>query len=227
VFLIKSRKNKFVISSVFFILLFASGCLQPPPSKVYANNSTAVPAKNCSGACIEIKGTVLGDIIPGSKVSLYKVSDLNYSIVMAEIRDHQPLDNRSVNESKGFKFDCLCFGQYALVIPTSFYNGSVGPPLPYEFDCVNISLKISFQGGDSGYMVGAFLIDQPGYNNISRCSKNPLLCIKKRGSLYRECPFMNDKDIYWGKDENEKLSPEKGFFGNDNKTQSPLKGHVC
>jgi hypothetical protein len=131
-----------------------------------------------------------------------------------------------VNTTKAFKFSCLNPGKYAFVIPTGSYNGSVGPPLPYEFDCVNVSLKISFQGGDSDYMVGVFLIDKPDYENVSKCRINPFLCIKKRGGLYRKCPFMSDNDIFGGKDENEKLSPEKGFFGNDNKTQSPLKGHI-
>ena len=180
---------------MFFILFSCTACLKPFPSEIHVNTLEA-PSKNYSSACIDVTGTVLGDIKQDSKVYLYKVYSLNYSKVMAEIRNHQPTDARSVNVSKGFQFDCLCFGQYALVIPTSSYNGSVGPPLPYEFDCVNVSLKISFQGGDPDYMVGAFLIDKPDYENISKCRINPFLCIKKRGSLYRKCPFMDDNNIF-------------------------------
>jgi hypothetical protein len=146
--------------------------------------------------CIDVEGKVLGGIKPCSKVYLFKTSSLNYTVVMAEISNGQSVKQACVNVSKAFKFNCLYPGKYAFVIPTSSYNGSVGSPLPYEFDCVNISLKISFQGGDPDYMVGAFSIEQPGYKNISRCRINPFLCIKKRGSLYRRCPFMDDDNIF-------------------------------
>ena len=66
---------------------------------------------------------------------------------MGTIRKGYPIGCTYVNESQGFAFDCLPKGMYAFVIPTASYNGFVGSPLPYEFDCPNVSIKIAFQGG--------------------------------------------------------------------------------
>ena len=179
-----------------YILLFAilssillnQGCLKPPETVPFDNQSTA-PANDSSSACIDITGKVLGDIIPYSIVSLYETASLNYSSVMNTIRANQPVKQELVNQSSGFEFDCLSFGKYVFVIPTTSYNGAVGAPLPFEFDCQNISLRISFQGGDSAYSVGAFLIQKNIIYENSTCPENPFLCRDKRGSLYKECPF--------------------------------------
>jgi len=72
---------------------------------------------------------------------------------------------------------------------TSSYNGFVGSPLPYEFDCPNVSIKIAFQGGDIYYAVGAFSIEKPQNRSDSGCKEKPFLCQTTRGGFYRECPF--------------------------------------
>ena len=186
-----SCKNNFkiaVIPIALLMFLLYAGCQQPAQLSSPKNLSIA-PANASTGACIDVEGKVLGGIKPCSKVYLYKTTSLNYSVVMAKIKDNQSDMQECVNTTKGFKFSCLYPGMYAFVIPTTSYNGSVGAPLPYEFECTNVSIRISFQGGDSKYMVGAFSIEKPRAVNKSICKKRPWLCIEKRGSLYRECPL--------------------------------------
>jgi hypothetical protein len=62
-------------------------------------------------------------------------------------------------------------------------------PLPYEFDCADVSIRIAFQGDDSKYKVGTFSIIQSSFENKTGCKKDPLSCMKNRGSLYIKCPF--------------------------------------
>ena len=142
-----------------------------------------------SGACIDVEGTVLGDIVSGSNISLFKTSNTSYRVVMNEIRAKKPSTMGVVNESSGFKFSCLLPGNYAFVIPASSYKGSVGSPLPYEFDCKNFSLEIAFQGGDCQYAVGAFSIINTSAQNKSVCNESIEIGRAERGSLYKECPL--------------------------------------
>jgi hypothetical protein len=104
---------------------------------------------------------------------------------MRTIRTAQPVMQQLANESSGFEFECLSIGKYVFVIPTASYNGAVGSPLPYEFDCENVSLEIAFQGGDSTYSVGAFLITKSSGKNYSARIENPILCKNKKGGLYK------------------------------------------
>jgi hypothetical protein len=150
--------------------------------------STA-PDTVSESACIKVHGKVLGAITPNSKVFLFQTHSLNYSIVMGTVRYGYPIGCSYVNESQGFTFDCLPTGMYAFVVPTASYNGFVGSPLPYEFDCPNVSIKIAFQGGDMHYAVGAFSIEKPQNRNDSDCNDNPFLCRTIRGGFYRKCPL--------------------------------------
>ena len=178
-----------------YVLLFAiissmllhQGCFKPPQTIPFENQLTA-PANGSSSACIDVQGKVLGDIIPHSIVSLYETASLNYSVVMNTIKTTRPVKQELVNQTSGFQFDCLSFGEYVFVIPTTSYSGAVGSPLPYEFACQNISLGIAFQGGDSTYSVGAFSIKNMIHEN-STCIENPIFCRNKKSSLYKECPF--------------------------------------
>jgi hypothetical protein len=161
--------------ALIFTYFICIGCFKLPTLDPYLNLSNA-PANDSASACINVKGTVLGDIIIGSDVSLHSVSGLNYSVVMVEVNKHGPIHRELINESKAFKVECLDFGNYAFVIPTSSYNGSVGSPLPYEFECLE-------------YMVGAFSIEQPIHKNKTACKKNLFFCLKKRSGLYIKCPL--------------------------------------
>jgi hypothetical protein len=69
------------------------------------------------------------------------------------------------------------------------YNSLVGSPLPYEFNCPNVSIRIAFQGGDHQYSVGAFSIEKPRGRRSSECKENPILCGIIKGDLYRKCPL--------------------------------------
>ena len=189
--MVSSQRLHFEYILLFVIIssmLLHQGCFKPPQTIPFENQLTA-PADVSSSACINVNGKVLGDITPHSIVSLYKTSSLNYSIVMSTIRTTQPVMQELVNESNSFEFDCLSFGEYVFAIPTTSYSGAVGSPLPYEFDCQNISLGIAFQGGDSAYSVGAFSITKSSGKNHSACIENPIFCENKKGSLYKECPF--------------------------------------
>lgn len=78
---------------------------------------------------------------------------------MLTVRTADPIQKGVVNDTAGFNFKSLCDGNYTAMIPaTSFLNGTVGTPLPVEFNTTNKSLDIAFQGGDSEYLVGAFSI---------------------------------------------------------------------
>ena len=179
-----------------YVLLFAiissmllhQGCFKPPQTIPFENQLTA-PVNGSSSVCINVQGIVLGDITPYSIVSFYETASLNYSVVMNTIKTTRPVKQELVNQTSGFQFDCLSFGEYVFVIPTTSYSGAVGSPLPYEFDCQNISLGIAFQGGDSTYSVGAFSIKKNMIHENSTCIENPIFCRNKKGSLYKECPF--------------------------------------
>ena len=184
----KSKFNIAILLIVICMILLCTGCQQPSQSVSQANWSTA-PETASASACIDVEGKVSGDIKPNSLVYLFRTSSLNFSIVMAEIRHGQAIMKASVNATKSFKFSCLYPGKFAIVIPTASYNGSAGAPLPYEFDCRNVSIKIAFQGGDYRYMVGAFSIIQPSFENKTVCEDSSLPCLKKRGGLYIKCPL--------------------------------------
>ena len=158
------------------------GCTQPvsfhKPGYAQSNVSAS--------ACLDIKGTVLGDIIPNSTVYLYRSSTLNFTTIMTAITTTNPIASSIVNKSKKFRFQCLSFGNYTVVIPTTSYSRATGSPLPYEFECKNVSVRIAFQGGDYQYAVGAFSIEP---NNQSQCTGHPLLCKIHYRPLQRECPL--------------------------------------
>ena len=185
--------HTFYIEKAIFVLiitgiLLCHGCLNHPETAPLEPEKHA-PSIISSDTCIDVKGTVLGDIIPYSNVSLYETSSLNFSFIMSEIRTTQPVRSGTVNESDSFIFSCLSPGKYVLVIPSSCYNTSVGSPLPYEFDCENFSLRIAFQGGDFQYAVGAFSIYDSTIENTSTCRGIPLVCQAQKRGLYRECPL--------------------------------------
>lgn len=167
-----------LLFAIFSSLVLHQGCSKLSQTILVENESTA-PAEGSSSACIEVTGKVLGNIISHSIVYLYETPSLNYSIVMSTIRETQAVAQELVNESSGFEFDCLSVGKYVFVIPITSYNGTVGSPLPYEFDCENISLKTAFQGGDSTYSVGAFSIINSSGENHSACITTSIMNFKK------------------------------------------------
>ena len=180
--------KRIVFISIIIAISLCQGCAKPSQILPYDIQKTA-PSDGSASACINVEGKVLGNIIPNSSVFLYRTSSVNFSIVMIEIRTGKPLQRGTVNESRGFKFTCLSIGKYAFVIPSSSYKNSVGFPLPYEFDCQNISLEIAFQGGDSQYAVGVFSIKNTSDLNKSSCTEDPLSCLAQKGSFYKNCPL--------------------------------------
>jgi hypothetical protein len=184
-----SFENALIFVIIASVLLFHS-CVKPPETNSYESQSTA-PTNISSGECIDVEGKVLGGIIPYSTISLHEISYFNLSDVLTTIRANQPVKREYVNTTGGFKFSCLSSGKFAFVIPTTAYNGSIGSPLPYEFDCRNFSLRIAFQGGDSQYAIGAFWIKNASAHNRSRCAENPFLCQLGSRSLYRACHLQS------------------------------------
>jgi hypothetical protein len=152
-----------VVAAILFFLLmgilFYKCCYHE--SKIHSGRTLVwAPASVSSGACMDVNGRVLGDVMPWSIVKLYKVSSTEFEIVMQEIRSRKPIESSIVNAKKRFSFRCLSPGDYAFVIPVSSYDGWVGAPLPYEFECGSLFVDIAFQGGDWQYMVGAFSINE-------------------------------------------------------------------
>jgi hypothetical protein len=98
----------------------------------------SAPASGSSGACIDVYGRVLGDVLPGSRVNLYQVSSTEPAIVMEEISEREPIDWAAVYAQKRFGFDCLSPGAYAFMVPATSYNALVGAPLPDQTECGNL-----------------------------------------------------------------------------------------
>ena len=180
--------KKMIFLSIITTILLCQSCANPPET-LPRETQNAAPESGLLSACIKVEGKVSGDLIPNSTVSLYETSSVGYSIVMTEIRTLRPVKREAINASKRFTFRCLFPGNYAFVIPSSSYNGAVGFPLPYEFDCPNFSLEIAFQGGDSQLAVGVFSIKNSSSQNRSVCALDPASCFAQRGSLYRKSPL--------------------------------------
>ena len=182
----------FTKTSLFFLfmttILLTHGCINSTNPVTNEKNKTA-PAPGSASACIPVEGRVLGDVHPYSVVYVYETQSLKYNDVMSSARKPYPISWALVNESGEFYFPCLIPGKYVFVIETSSFENSVGSPLPYEFDCQNISLEIAFQGGDPQYAVGAFSIRNPSALNKSSCTEDPLSCLAQKGSLYKKCPL--------------------------------------
>jgi hypothetical protein len=167
-------------------ILLCSSCSRPPGPTLCRLQITA-PAPGYGSACIDIHGTVAGNIIPGAQVYLFQPSNLNPSSALAEIRTSKALSWQPVNESGAFEFRCLPPGEYVFVIPTSSYKGWIGFPLPYEFDCENFSVRIVFHGGDYQYAVGAFKLIDSRIESLQKSAQSPSLCRGLIGPLYIEC----------------------------------------
>ena len=118
---------------IIAVMFFNTSC--SPIDKTIQNEIKNMSAKSSFVPCIDVEGSVSGDIISGSKVFLYEIPGLNYSVVMASITEGEPIKDSFVHESGEFVFSCLSYGKYVFVIPTESYTNAVGFPLPYEFDC--------------------------------------------------------------------------------------------
>ena len=180
--------KRIVFISIIMAISLCQGCANPSQTLPYDVKKTA-PSNGSVSACIPVEGRVLGDVQPYSVVYVYETQSLHYYDVMSSARKPWPISWALVNESAGFDFPCLIPGKYVFVIKTSSFGRSVGSPLPYEFDCQNISLEIAFQGGDSQYAVGAFSIKNSSALNKSACTEDPSSCLAQKGSLYKKCPL--------------------------------------
>ena len=176
--------TKAITSLIFLtgLFFFTLSC----QNQIERADSDRGPLVTQTGDCVGVQGVVLGNITTGSDVFLYETGSPVYRDVMSKIKEGNPIRSSAVNSTKGFNFSCTYPGYYAFVIPTSSYNRSVGSPLPYEFDCEKFSLRISFQGGNPDYAVGAFWINKTISNQNTR-DMDIFSRIDKKGPLYREC----------------------------------------
>ena len=180
--------KRIVFISIIIAISLCQGCANPSQT-LPRDVKKIAPSNVYTGGCIPVEGRVLGDVQPYSVVYVYETQSLQYDDVMSSARKSWAISWALVNESAGFDFPCLIPGKYVFVIETSSFGHSVGPPLPYEFDCQDISLEIAFQGGDPQYAVGAFSIGNPSVLNKSSCTEDPLSCLAQKGSLYKKCPL--------------------------------------
>jgi hypothetical protein len=109
--------------------------------------------------CMDINGTVLGRLYPGSHGHLYRMELLDFPAVMNNIRKDAPTASAFLSTNQHFFFHCLSPGTYVLAIPVSSYNFSCGSPIPEERRQNNLSVRVIYQGGDSEYMVTVFAIE--------------------------------------------------------------------
>lgn len=132
-----------------FIML--SGC---------TNTHTDDKSNDTSGDnCMDINGTVLGRLYPDMCVYLYRMERLDFPAVMDIIREATPIASTFLIANQHFFFHCVPPGKYVLAIPSSSYNSSRGSPIPKERRHNNLSVRVFYQGGDSGYMVAAFAVE--------------------------------------------------------------------
>jgi hypothetical protein len=68
----------------FLILIICIGCKSQPDLSPIPKSTNAL-VHGSEGACIDVDGDVLGDILFYSNVSLYRVSSVNYTVVMDTI----------------------------------------------------------------------------------------------------------------------------------------------
>jgi hypothetical protein len=174
------------LSLIIMAILLFSGCSYKPGATVCKFQKPSIES-GYGSTCMNIQGTVAGDIISGAQVYLFQPSSLNFSVVLTEIRTIPALGWRPVNESGAFEFHCLSAGEYVFVIPTTSYNGWIGFPMPYEFDCENFSVRIVFHGGDYQYAVGAFRVIDSRVGYVEKCTDSSWICRDLMGSLFREC----------------------------------------
>ena len=151
-------ESAIILSLFVWIMVCECRCFEPEIQP--GRPLVSAPASVESGACIDVHGRVLGNVLPGSRVNLYQVSSTDFSVVMQQIMSRQPIGSAAVDAQRRFGFECLSPGAYAFMIPASSYNGSVGAPLPDEIECGNLSVEIAFQGGDGQYMVGGFSVNE-------------------------------------------------------------------
>jgi len=173
--------------TVLFAIFLLYGCTNSYDAPL-PFSPTSAPSNDTRHSCIDVYGKVFGDIVPFSTVSLYQTVSVDYATVMTVVRTEKPISQTLVNETAGFSFKCLTAGKYIAVTPaTLFINQSVGSPLPYEFDCRNFSLSITFHGGDSEFLVGVFSILNASTQKKTKCGSDLFLCNKKKSRLYRGC----------------------------------------
>ena len=173
--------NKFRYVCTFFaiatIILSLSACTDAPlpvTNKTPAFHNTTIkkaPSNISDSACIDVHVHVLGDVIPNSTAFLHAVPSTEYDDVMRTVQRNNASVTFTVNHSQGFMIPCLAAGQFAIMIPTSSYNCSVGYPLPDETCTDNLSIKVAFQGGNYLYAVGVFEILWRENNQI--CDREP------------------------------------------------------
>lgn len=148
-----SLMKKTTIFPFFLIMAFImlSGC----------TNTHNIDSSNDTSwyNCMDINGTVLGRLHPGSHGHLYRMELLDFPAVMDNIREAAPTASAFLSTNQHFFFHCLPPGTYVLAIPVSSYNSSCGSPIPEERRQNNLSLRVIYQGGDSGYMVTVFAIE--------------------------------------------------------------------
>ncbi len=151
-----------VTAAVFFLLRGFLACKSCSSGPQFQSTKTpeSATARGSSGACVDVHGNVLDDVLPGSTVNLFAVSSTDSSVVMQEIGSGEPIDWAAVDAQKRFRFECLSPGVYAFRVPALSCNGSFGAPLPDEIECGNLSVEIAFQGGDGRYAVSGFSVNQ-------------------------------------------------------------------
>jgi len=115
--------------------------------------------------CMDINGTVLGCLNPDSRVHLYQMERLDFPAVMNIIKATEPTGSAFLSTNQHFFFHCVPPGTYVLAIPASSYNSSYGSPIPEGRRQNNLSVRVIYQGGDSGYMVTVFTIERALHNS--------------------------------------------------------------
>lgn len=167
-----SQRSKGAFLAILLGCLLATSC-QNEKNNGSLDNGTL----DLDTSCVNISGLVLGKPVTDSIVYLYEIDHFELEQVINQIKEREPIQFTKVANGSKFTFTCVEAGSFAAVIPVSSNIRSAGAPLPYEFDCDNLSLRIVFQGGNSDWMIGTFKIE----SNMS--IKNAT----SRGPLFREC----------------------------------------
>ncbi|MGV8080997.1 MAG: hypothetical protein AB2L22_13185 [Syntrophales bacterium] len=148
------KKFNRILMIVVFVMILLSGCSSVrmnPDNPDYSS-----PARNC----IDVSGTVLGQLKMNSSIELYRAGGLDYQSILATISEEKPDRRISVSSDQSFTLHCLPEGYYLLNIPAASYDHTVGSPIASESSQNNFRVEAILQGGSSDCYFSAFSISQ-------------------------------------------------------------------
>lgn len=108
---------------------------------------------------INITGRVSSSPTNGSKVFLYTAHNTTFQGALYVVDHCLPMGEAALDENHEFRFESLPAGKYVVSIsPNSFPQGCHGFPVVIRINQSNLTVNVSFHGGDMRHSLVAFTI---------------------------------------------------------------------